>query len=97
MQNQRLGTSQLKVLLKMNNLTKKNYIFFSKDGFTYDKSHNQTNNMQILGSGMGKNFNEAFKDFKKNQSYLLTLDYEDVIAVQTISEFITDLKLKGDK
>jgi hypothetical protein len=97
MQNQRLGTSQLKVLLKMNNLTKKNYIFFSKDGFTYDKSHNQTNNMQILGSGMGKNLNEAFKDFKKNQSYLLTLDYEDVIAVQTISEFITDLKLKGDK
>ena len=81
----------------MNNSIKKSYLFFSKDGFTYDKSHNQTNNMQILGSGMGKNFNEAFKDFKKNQSYLLTLDYEDVIAVQTISEFITDLKLKGDK
>jgi hypothetical protein len=81
----------------MNNLTKKSYLFFSKDGYTYDKSHNQTNNMQILGSGMGKNLNEAFKDFKKNQSYLLTLDYEDVIAVQTISEFITDLKLKGDK
>ena len=97
MQNQRLGTSQLKVLLKMNNLTKKSSLFFSKDGYTYDKSHNQTNNMQILGSGMGKNLNEAFKDFKKNQSYLLTLDYEDVIAVQTISEFITDLKLKGDK
>ena len=81
----------------MNNSIKKSYLFFSKDGYTYDKSHNQTNNMQILGSGMGKNFNEAFKDFKKNQSYLLTLDYEDVIAVQTISEFITDLKLKGDK
>ena len=97
MQNQKLGLNQLKVLLKMNNSTKKSYLFFSKDGFTYDKSHNQTNNMQILGSGMGKNLNEAFKDFKKNQSYLLTLDYEDVIAVQTISEFITDLKLKGDK
>ena len=50
----------------MNNSTKKSYLFFSKDGYTYDKSHNQTNNMQILGSGMGKNFNEAFKDFKKN-------------------------------
>ena len=97
MQNLKLGINLLKVLLKMNNLTKKSYLFFSKDGYTYDKSHNQTNNMQILGSGMGKNFNEAFKDFKKNQSYLLTLDYEDVIAVQTISEFITDLKLKGDK
>ena len=38
----------------MNNLTKNSYLFFSKDGYTYDKSHNQTNNMQILGSGMGK-------------------------------------------
>ena len=97
MQNLKLGINLLKVLLKMNNSIKKSYLFFSKDGYTYDKSHNQTNNMQILGSGMGKNLNEAFKDFKKNQSYLLTLDYEDVIAVQTISEFITDLKLKGGK
>ena len=97
MQNLKLGINQLKVLLKMNNSTKKSYLFFSKDGYTYDKSHNQTNNMQILGSGMGKNFNEAFKDFKKNQSYLLTLDYEDVIAVQTIEEFITNIKLKRGK
>ena len=94
---QKLGTNQLKVLLKMNNLIKNSYLFFSKDGYTYDKSHNQTNNMQILGSGMGKNFNEAFKDFKKNQSYLLTLDYEDVIAVQIIEEFITNIKLKVGK
>ena len=97
MQNQKLGLNQLKVLLKMNNSIKKSYLFFSKDGYTYDKSHNQTNNMQILGSGMGKNFNEAFKDFKKNQSYLFSFDYENVIAVQTIEEFITNIKLKGGK
>lgn len=53
--------------------------------------------MQILGSGMGKNFNEAFKDFKKNQSYLLSLDYENVMAVKTVGKFITNLKLKGVK
>ena len=80
----------------MNNLTKKSYLFFSKDGYTYDKSHNQTNNMQILGSGIGKNLSEAFNDFKKNQSYLLTFDYENLMAVQTVSEFITNLKLKGE-
>ena len=80
-----------------NNSTKNSYLFFSKDGYTYDKSHNQTNNMQILGSGMGKNFNEAFKDFKKNQSYLLSLDYEDVMAVKTVGKFITNIKLKGGK
>ena len=81
----------------MTNLTKKSYLFFSKDGYTYDKSHNQTNNMQILGSGIGKNLSEAFKDFKKNQSYLYSFDYENLIAVKTAGKFITNLKLKGEK
>ena len=81
----------------MANSTKKNFLFFSKDGYTYDKSHNQTNNMLLLGSGMGKSINEAFNDFKKNQSYLLTFDYENLMAVQTVSEFITNLNLKGEK
>lgn len=81
----------------MANSTKKNYLFFSKDGFTYDKSNKLTNNMQLLGSGMGKNLSEAFNDFKKNQSYLLTFDYENLMAVKTVGKFITNLKLKGEK
>ena len=80
----------------MANLTKKNFLFFSKDGFTYDKSNRLTNNMQLLGSGMGKNLSEAFKDFKKNQSYLYSFDYENLIAVKTVGKFITNLKLKGE-
>ena len=81
----------------MANTTKKNFLFFSKDGFTYDKSNRLTNNMQLLGSGMGKNINEAFNDFKKNQSYLLSFDYENVMAVKTVGKFITNLKLKEGK
>ena len=81
----------------MANSNRKNFLFFTKEGFTSDSKNKDIQNMQILGSGMGKNFNEAFKDFKKNQSYLFSFDYENVIAVQTISEFITDLKLKGGK
>ena len=80
----------------MANSTKKNFLFFSKDGFTYDKSNKLTNNMQLLGSGMGKNLSEAFNDFKKNQSYLLTFDYENLMAVKTVGKFITNLKLKGE-
>ena len=78
----------------MANLTKKNFIFFSKDGYTYDKSNKLTNNMQLFGTGKCENIIEAFEDFKKNQSYLLPLNYENVIAVQTVGEFITNLKLK---
>ena len=78
----------------MGKVNKKNFLFFSKDGFTYDKSHKITNNIQLLGSGKGKNINEAFEDFIKNQSYLLSFDYENITAVQTVGEFITNLKLK---
>lgn len=79
----------------MDNSTKKNFIFFSKDGYTYDKSNNLTNNMQLFGTGKGGNIIEAFEDFKKNQSYLLSFDYENITAVQTVGEYISDLKLKG--
>lgn len=75
----------------------KNYLFYTQDGFTYDNSHNQTNNMQLLGNGRGKNLNEGFENFKENQSYLLCFDYENVIAIRTVSNSIMNLKLKGNK
>ena len=50
----------------MGKVNKKNFLFFSKDGFTYDKSHKITNNIQLLGSGKGKKINEAFEGFIKN-------------------------------
>lgn len=75
----------------------KNYLFYTQDGFTYDNSHKLTNNMQLLGNGRGKNLNEAFENFKENQSYLLCFDYENVIAIRTVSNSIMNLKLKGNK
>ena len=75
----------------------KNYLFYTQDGFTYDKSHNLTNNMQLFGSAKGKNINEAFENFKEEQSYLLQKNYDKVIAIQTVSSAIINLKLKGDK
>ena len=75
----------------------KNYLFYTQDGFTYDKSHNLTNNMQLFGSAKGKNIDEAFKNFKEEQSYLLQKNYDKVIAIQTVSSAIINLKLKGDK
>ena len=40
---------------------------------------------------------EAFKNFKEEQSYLLQKNYDKVIAIQTVSSAIINLKLKGDK
>ena len=75
----------------------KNYLFYTQDGFTYDKSHNLTNNMQLFGSAKGRNIDEAFENFKEEQSYLLQKNYDKVIAIQTVSSAIINLRLKGDK
>ncbi|MCT7553647.1 hypothetical protein [Aliarcobacter butzleri] len=75
----------------------KNYIFYTQEGFTYDKSHNLTHNIQLLGNGKGNAIDEAFKNFKDEQSYLLHQDYDKVIAVQIVSSSIMNLRLKGDK
>ena len=40
---------------------------------------------------------EAVENFKEEQSYLLEKNYDKVIAIQTVSSAIINLKLKGDK
>ena len=75
-------------------LTMKEFIFFTTDGFTYDKNQKKITNMQILGSAEGENILEAFKNFKISHSYLLT-DYEftEVIANEIVGGFIKNLQL----
>ena len=43
------------------NSTRKNFIFFTKDGFTFDIDNKEISNMQILGDGFGNDILEAFK------------------------------------
>ncbi len=50
MQNQKLGTNQLKVLHKMNNSKEKNIILFANKLFIYDPKNKEIQNIQILGN-----------------------------------------------
>ena len=43
----------------------KKYIFYTSDGFTENSKFEQTENCQILGWQKGKDANEGFKNFKK--------------------------------
>ncbi len=72
---------------------KKNYLFLTKDGFIYDKDSKEINNIQLLGSGMGKDILEAFQDFKYNQTHLSKFNFKDILAVEYVGEFITNLEL----
>lgn len=80
----------------MANSTKKNFLFFTSEGFTYDSNNKDIQNMQILGDATGKDILEAFKNFKINQPYLKNFSFKNVMAIQTIGDVIRNLEL-GEK
>ena len=77
----------------MENLTKKNFLFFTSDGFTFDGNNKKIENMQILGDGFGEDIFEAFKNFRSEQAYLKDFTFKNVMAIQTIGDVIRNLEL----
>ena len=77
------------------NSTRKNFIFFTKDGFTFDIDNKEISNMQILGDGFGNDIFEAFKNFKNEQKYLKDFTFKNIMAIQTIGDVIRNLELGG--
>ena len=79
----------------MANLTKKNFLFFTSEGFTYDGNNKKIENMQILGDGFGNDILEAFKNFKNDQKYLKDFCFKNIMAIQTVGDVIRNLELEG--
>lgn len=75
--------------------TRKNFLFFTNDGFTFDGNNKRIENMQILGDGFGNDILEAFKNFKSEQAYLKDFTFKNVMAIQTIGDVIRNLELRG--
>ena len=81
----------------MANSRKKNFLFFTSEGFTSDCNNKKIENMQILGDGFGEDIFEAFKNFKNEQAYLKDFTFKNVMAIQTIGDVIRNLELQGSK
>lgn len=79
----------------MANSNKKNFLFFTSEGFTFDSNNKKIENMQILGDATGKDVLEAFKNFKINQPYLKNFSFTNVMAIQTVGDVIRNLELGG--
>jgi hypothetical protein len=71
----------------------KQFLFFTKEGFTYEPSGIESQNLQILGDAEGLNLLDAFKKFKQHQPYLKSSLYKEVIAIETVGEVIYNLEL----
>ena len=81
----------------MENLTRKNFLFFTTEGLTFDDNNKKIENMQILGDGFGDDILEAFKNFKNEQKYLKDFSFKNVMAIQTVGDVIRNLELQGGK
>ena len=79
----------------MGNSNRKNFLFFTSEGFTFDSNNKKIENMQILGDATGKDVLEAFKNFKINQPYLKNFSFTNVMAIQTVGDVIRNLELGG--
>ena len=79
----------------MANSNRKNFLFFTREGFTFDSNNKKIENMQILGDATGKDVLEAFKNFKINQPYLKNFSFTNVMAIQTVGYVIRNLELGG--
>lgn len=71
----------------------KNYLFFTKYGFTFDSSYCEVNNLRTLGTGVGIDVNDAFISFKEHQSYLFEQSFRNVTAGEYVGDFILNLEL----
>lgn len=71
----------------------KQFIFFTMEGYTFDPNHKELNNMQLLGDGRGNDVLDAFKNFKRDQSYLQEYAFKEIIAVQYVGDMIRHLEL----
>lgn len=79
----------------MANLTKKNFLFFTSEGFTFDGNNKKIENIQILADGFGNDILEAFKNFRNEQKYLKDFSFKNIMAIQTVGDVIRNLELGG--
>ncbi|RBQ32809.1 hypothetical protein CRU92_01755 [Arcobacter sp. FW59] len=76
-----------KILLEENtNLLKKEFIFITFEGYTFQPNSEEIipdiENMQVIGFSKGVNSNEAFKNLKKEKIYLEKTNFDEIIAIE---------------
>lgn len=72
----------------------KNYLFLGMDGYSYDSCHKPISNIQVLGSSQGKDVQDAFCFFKKEQSYLSNFTFTKIVALEYVdNSFVYGLEL----
>jgi len=68
----------------------KSFVFITTEGFTFQPNSEadepDIENCQVLGYGDGETPREAFKNLIKNNTYLMTTTFDEIICLELASE-----------
>lgn len=62
----------------------KNFIVYTRDGYTEDNNFNATENMQVLGFTSGATLQMAYETFNENRSHNNNYSYNEIILQEII-------------
>lgn len=62
------------------------FIFLTSEGDTRDPEGREIENLQVLGLSRGINANDAFENFKRDNSYILGFSFSEVSVLELASE-----------
>jgi len=64
----------------------KKFIFLTQEGLTKTPNNIDVENLQVLGVTEGINKEEAFRNFIKENKYLLQTDFDEIVAMELMDE-----------
>ena len=71
------------------------FIFLTQEGLTKTPDNADIDNLQVLGVVSGESEKLAFENLLKENDYLLNADYDEVVAMELVSEKQYFLNLKN--
>lgn len=77
----------------------KNFIFYTTEGYSFQPNSKadipDVENCQVLGWGKGDTIEDAFKNFKKENSWLNTSGFNEIIGVELKNDKIYFFNLRN--
>lgn len=75
----------------------RHFIFLTREGLTRTPDNQDIENLQVLGFAKGENEINAFDNFIQENSYLVGTDFDDVFALELVSEkqYLFSIKAKN--
>ena len=71
------------------------FIFLTQEGLTRTPNNGDIENLQVLGISEGETIQKAFNNFVKENEFLLHTGFDNIVAMELVSEKQNYFSLKN--